>query len=493
MDKSPVNAKDSANMYMRSFEQEDHLIENPLLKPHPQHRSKRKVSFRRSKMRYLGLFFQCFILVGQKYCFDNPQALQSALTSPEFLGLSSAQYNLLYSSYSFPNMVVPFVGGLIIDKLSIRVALFLFSTTVIVGQIVVLIGGSLMNFTCMIVGRFLFGLGGECLAVTQTSSIAKWFKSRELALALALALGCNRMGSLLNSCLTPYLFSSTQSLVWPLAIGLIVTLYSWLCGLALNYMDKESDKREGQIVEVDEEDEDEKVDYKINCKVFSEFKGIYWLIILALAFCYGSFLTFTGNANDLYSKIFSITNQTAGFYITLIYLSSGLFLPFVGCFIDAFGKRPLILCFSIICFFTVHILLISFNGDIEKSMLIIPVILCGVFYACFGGFIWNAIALVVREDQLGMAYGGGYAFMNIVLVVNPLFYGMIHDSTLDVDHGYFWAELFLALQNVFCFCVSIIILIMDLRGDNKLMKRVEKKDAYRSLQKKASQSFMSFG
>lgn len=486
--------KDST-MFLRSFEQDEHhLIENPLIKPHPQHRSHRKVSFRKSSFRWLGLFFQCFLLAGQKYCFDNPQALQSSLTSPQYLALSSAQYNLLYSFYSISNMVLPFIGGLIIDKLSIRIAMFIFSTTVIVGQTVFLIGGSLMNYTCMIIGRLIFGLGGECLAVTQTSSIARWFKSKELAFALSLALGCNRMGSLLNSSLTPYFFSITNNYVLPLSIGLVFTVFSWLCGLAINYMDKESDKREGKILEVDEEEEDEdRVDHTINCKVFTEFKLIYWLIILVLAFCYGSFLTFTGNANDLYSKLFVITNQMAGFYITLIYLTSAILLPFVGCFIDSFGKRTLIMCFSIICFLSVHIILISFHENVPRNLLVLPVILCGVFYACFGGFIWNSIALVVREDQLGMAYGGGYSFINIILVINPLVYGFIHDSSAEIEHGYFWAEIFLISQNILCLLIAFAVLTLDWRGDKKLLKKVEKREVYQSLQKKASRSFMSFG
>lgn len=478
-------------MFARSFEQEDHLIENPIVKPHVI-RGRRRVSFRKSNLRWLGLFFQCFLLSGQKYCFDNPQALQSSLTSPEFLNLSSAQYNLLYSFYSSTNIILPLVGGFLIDKLSIRLSLFVFSSILIVGQSVFLVGGSTMNYTCMLIGRLIFGLGGECMAVTQTSSIARWFKNKELALALSLALGCNKMGSLLNSSLTPYLFSISQNYSTPLGVGLIVCIFSWFSGLALNYMDKESDKREGKIVEVDE-DEEEKVYHTVNFKDFFEFKLIYWLIVAVLALSYGSLLTFTGNANDLYSKSFRLDIQTAGMYVTVIYLTSGILLPFVGWFIDSFGKRTWVMMYSLICFMIVHSCLISFDQNTPKSFLIVPVIFCGMFYACFSGFIWNSIAIVVREDQLGMAYGGAYALININLVLTPLIYGVIHDDTSNFKFGYYWAEMFLIGQIIICFVVGVIIIIIDWKGDKKLVKRIEKREIYHSLQRQASTSFMSFG
>ena len=33
------------------------------------------------------------------------------------MGLSNLQYNLLYSIYSFPNIVLPLIGGYLVDKI----------------------------------------------------------------------------------------------------------------------------------------------------------------------------------------------------------------------------------------------------------------------------------------------------------------------------------------------------------------------------------------
>jgi hypothetical protein len=42
------------------------------------------------------------------HSFDNPAALKTSLE--EYVGLSETEYNLLYTVYSIPNIVLPFFG-----------------------------------------------------------------------------------------------------------------------------------------------------------------------------------------------------------------------------------------------------------------------------------------------------------------------------------------------------------------------------------------------
>ena len=52
---------------------------------------------------------------------------------------------------------------------------FLFS-----GQVIFAGGGLLGSFTIMQIGRFVFGIGGESLAVAQNTYAVTWFKGKEL-------------------------------------------------------------------------------------------------------------------------------------------------------------------------------------------------------------------------------------------------------------------------------------------------------------------------
>lgn len=60
-----------------------------------------------------------------------------------------------------------------------------------------------MSFNTMLAGRVVFGLGGECMSVAQSSIISSWFKGKELNFALGFNLSVSRLGSVLNSNTVP--------------------------------------------------------------------------------------------------------------------------------------------------------------------------------------------------------------------------------------------------------------------------------------------------
>ena len=46
----------------------------------------------------------------------------------------------------------------------------------------------------VLLGRLIFGLGGECLVVGQSAFISAWFHGREVAFALGFVLSVSRLG-----------------------------------------------------------------------------------------------------------------------------------------------------------------------------------------------------------------------------------------------------------------------------------------------------------
>ena len=62
----------------------------------------------------------------------------------------------------------------------IRLGTMLFAFIIILGQIVFSLGGFLDRLWVMEVGRFIFGIGGESLAVAQNTYAVSWFKGKEL-------------------------------------------------------------------------------------------------------------------------------------------------------------------------------------------------------------------------------------------------------------------------------------------------------------------------
>lgn len=74
--------------------------------------------------------------------------------------MGEAQFNLLYAVYSFPNVVIPILGGILIDKIGARVVLILTAGLCVIGQLVFSYGGFFNSFAIMLVSRVIFGLGG---------------------------------------------------------------------------------------------------------------------------------------------------------------------------------------------------------------------------------------------------------------------------------------------------------------------------------------------
>ena len=56
--------------------------------------------------------------MGSYFCYDNPGALQKQIQ--ETLKITDTQQSLLYSVYSYPNMILPIFGGIFLDKIGIR-------------------------------------------------------------------------------------------------------------------------------------------------------------------------------------------------------------------------------------------------------------------------------------------------------------------------------------------------------------------------------------
>lgn len=114
-------------------------------------------------------------------------------------------FNLMYAVYSLPNIILPFIGGILIIKLGSCLMYFIFGLLILIGQIVFSCGIFYDSIYTVLIGRFIFGLGGECLGLPQNSMIVKWFPKSQLGLPLGLSVSGGRIASVLNDLITPYL------------------------------------------------------------------------------------------------------------------------------------------------------------------------------------------------------------------------------------------------------------------------------------------------
>jgi MFS family permease len=216
-------------------------------------------------MRWFILFFSCLMMVGNYYCYDIPAALHSQMN--EYMGKPDdfeTMFSLLYTVYSIPNVILPFFGGYFVDKLGVRLCLLVFASLITAGQLVFAFGLSIKSWPVMLIGRVLYGFGGESFGVGNSAVLSIWFKGKELAFAFGLNLSIARLGSVINNQVSPAIASGVD-IQFALWFGVILCGTSILSVLAIAAIDKqvEATLKEGQSFRgLLNDDEDVEVDLK---------------------------------------------------------------------------------------------------------------------------------------------------------------------------------------------------------------------------------------
>lgn len=193
-----------------------------------------------SRWRWAILGFSCMAMIGNYYCFDNPAALKSELDA--YADLSESEFNMLYTVYSLPNIVLPFFGGYLCDRMGASLAFLLFTVAITCGQVVFAFGVSIKSLPLMYVGRVIFGLGGENMSVGSSVILEEWFRNKEMALAMGLNVAVSRIGSVINNIVSPAIAisSGVPAALW---FGAVVCGMSVACAMLILPMDRAAARR----------------------------------------------------------------------------------------------------------------------------------------------------------------------------------------------------------------------------------------------------------
>ena len=210
---------------------------------------KKMIQIPESNLRWLILFLCCWISFGNYYAFDNPSSLNRQFMNWLESDFSTFQFqlNAMYAIYSVPNLILPlFIGGLL-DKYGTSKLLLLLASLVTLGQCIFCIGVEMKNFSIIMLGRFVFGLGGESLTVAQSRLVTDWFRGREFALALGLTLCVARFGTVINNILSPG-FALAFGLAGATWIGFASCVWSLCCTCATVFLDEKYSAKGAAVI-----------------------------------------------------------------------------------------------------------------------------------------------------------------------------------------------------------------------------------------------------
>uniref|UniRef100_K3X0A8 Lysosomal dipeptide transporter MFSD1 n=1 Tax=Globisporangium ultimum (strain ATCC 200006 / CBS 805.95 / DAOM BR144) TaxID=431595 RepID=K3X0A8_GLOUD len=249
-------------------------------------------------LKYVVLLLCSALTLGSTYCYHNPSALKNQLQQHFSATLQKDQYeSLLYTVYSTPNVVLPFFGGLLVDKFGAQQMLLVLTSLVLTGQTVLAIGSSMSSFRIMLLGRIIFGFGGESLGVARTTFIATWFKKRELALALGIGNSFFGFASILNNLLSPY-FADRFGVSLALWFGAGMCALSVVTTMILIPLDKAARAKNPDMLPNGKPMlETKKPDVKISD--IKHFSMVFWMILVASVSIWGSVVPFQTVAGSI--------------------------------------------------------------------------------------------------------------------------------------------------------------------------------------------------
>jgi len=392
---------------------------------------------RRAPYRYLGLVLMCFLGFGSYFVYDTPASLQNQIK--EDMGVNTYQFQSLYFLYSWPNVVLCFAGGFLIDRVfGIRLGAIIFSSIVTAGHFVYAFGALADSFPLMQTGRFVFGLGGENLAVATNTYAVSWFKGRELNFVFGLQLSMARLGSTVNFYVMEPLYEAVEGLTGEaggytvLGLTLMIAgsfcVFSLLCAVGIGLMDR----RRSSVLRVTEG----QVGEKIQLKDILSFPLTFWLISFICVFYYSAVFPFVSISKVFFMYKYEMGAAAADSVSGIPYIISAFVSPFMGMLVDRMGRNITWVFISCCSTLVVHLMMaFTFINPY------VPMVLMGISYSVLASSLWPMVALILPENQLGTGYGIMQSIQNLGLALMGMLSGYVVDS-----YGYLVLEVLLVLS-----------------------------------------------
>ena len=359
--------------------------------------------------------------------FKNPQTLE--------LGWNMADYGFYSSGYSF----LCIWGGLIVcgallDKFGVRLVGSIFVGMMVFGAALVTFAISAgfepsVSLTVAYVGCMLFGLGSEIAGVSVTRSIAKWFKGRNMALAMGLQLAIARFGTATAILVAPmivrqkalgeiYTLSETNR---PALIGLAVLAVGAILWAVFVAMDKKFDLQAGTTDKVETAEED-KFRFSDIWKVLSNPRFLMIAVLCVTFYC--CVIRFKKFGVSILLPLFGVDLDIATLLLAMIPFFTILFTPLFGALVDKVGKATLWMIVGSALVLASH-LIITFAPQGVPGYAYLSIAMLGIGYSLVPSAMWPSVPKIIPEKNLGTAYSLVYWIQNMGMWAVPIYVGRI--------------------------------------------------------------------
>ncbi|GHT17759.1 MFS transporter [Bacteroidia bacterium] len=335
------------------------------------------------------------------------------------------------------------------------------------------------------IGFMIFGCGVEMAGITVSRGIVKWFKGREMALAMGSEMALARLGVATCMIFSPVFakLGGNVDVSRSVAFGVILLMIALIMFIAYFFMDKKLDAQTGEAEEKDDP-------FKIRDigKILSS--SGFWLVALLCVLYYSAIfpfqkyavnmlqcnLTFTPPAENSFWALTSCTliqygvmlvvaaaafasNFSKGMKKTVLLVLAVVSLitfcymgymrqsaetifavfpllavgitPILGKYVDTKGKAASMLMIGslllIACHLTFAFVLPMFKGSAIGGVMVayVTILVLGASFSLVPASLWPSVPKLVDSKVIGSAYALIFWIQNIGLWLFPLLIGKI--------------------------------------------------------------------
>ena len=347
------------------------------------------------------------------------------------------------------------------------------------------------------VGFMIFGCGVEMAGITVSRGIVKWFKGREMALAMGSEMALARLGVATCMIFSPFFakLGGSISVSRSVAFGVVLLMIALIMFIVYFFMDKKLDAQTGEAEEKDDP-------FKISDLGQILTSSGFWLVALLCVLYYSAIFPFqkyavnmlqcnltltepaadsfwAGSSVTIIQYIIMLVVAAAGFasnfqkkksnqylllaisiiaLITYCYMGymrqsaesifavfpllAVLITPILGSYVDHKGKAASMLVLGslllIACHLTFAFVLPAFKGNAIGGVIVayITILVLGASFSLVPASLWPSVPKLVEPKIIGSAYALIFWIQNIGLWLFPLLIGKVLDMTNpDIVNG----------------------------------------------------------
>lgn len=390
--------------------------------------------------RWMALVFASLAIFGAYYFNYALSSIKPMLES--ILGWNSEDFGTYTSAYAWFNVFffMLIISGFILDKLGVRktglgATIIMFVGTAVNywavshqfadGAVVniPLIGAMKTQVFYSSLGFAIFGVGTEAIGITISKAVVRWFKGKEMALAMGMQMSIARLGTMLALMISLPL-AKNFTITAPIMFALVVMVLGVISFSMFSILDIRLDKSEGKSEEVSNPDDE----FKIS-DILSIIGNLgFWYIAILCVLFYSAVFPFLFYATDLMINKYNVDPYWAGTIPGLLPFGTIFLTPLFGGIYDKFGKGATIMAVGSMILILVHGVL-AIPALNAWWIAAVMVIVLGIGFSLVPSAMWPSVPKIIPEKQLGTAYAVIFWIQNIGLMLIPLALGLVLNST----------------------------------------------------------------